>query len=59
VRTSPDHGTGYDIAGKNVASEQSFREAVFAAVNIVHRRRETAELTANPLKITRLSKDRD
>ena len=59
VRTSPDHGTGYDIAGKNLASEQSFREAVFAAVNIVLRRRETAELTANPLKITRLSKDRD
>jgi 4-hydroxythreonine-4-phosphate dehydrogenase len=59
VRTSPDHGTGYDIAGKNLASEQSFREALFAAVNIVLRRRETAELTANPLKISRLSKDRD
>ena len=59
VRTSPDHGTGYDIAGKNLASEQSFREAMFAAVNIVLKRRETAELTANPLKITRLSKDRD
>lgn len=59
VRTSPDHGTGYDIAGKNVASEQSFREALFAAVNIVERRRESAELTSNPLKISRLSKDRD
>lgn len=59
VRTSPDHGTGYDIAGKNLASEQSFREAIFTAVNIVERRRESAELSANPLKISRLSKDRD
>ncbi len=59
VRTSPDHGTGYDIAGKNVASETSFREALFLAVNVVKRRRENAELAANPLKITRLSKDRD
>lgn len=59
VRTSPDHGTGYDIAGKNLASEQSFREALFAAINIVKRRRESVELNANPLKISRLSKDRD
>ncbi len=59
VRTSPDHGTGYDIAGKNLASENSFREALFMAINIVRRRREMAELTANPLKITKLSKDRD
>lgn len=59
VRTSPDHGTGYDIAGKNMASENSFREAVFTAVNIVERRRETEELKSNPLKITKFSKDRD
>ncbi len=59
VRTSPDHGTGYDIAGKNLASESSFREALFAAINIVERRRESAELSANPLKISRFSKDRD
>lgn len=59
VRTSPDHGTGYDIAGKNMASANSFRTALFEAVNIVKRRREMAELTANPLKITKLSKDRD
>ncbi|MBC7744937.1 MAG: 4-hydroxythreonine-4-phosphate dehydrogenase PdxA [Flavobacterium sp.] len=59
VRTSPDHGTGYDIAGKNLASEHSFREALFSAVNIVERRRESAELSAHPLKINRLSKDRD
>ena len=59
VRTSPDHGTGYDIAGQNKASENSFREALFTAVNIVERRLESAELSANPLKISRLSKDRD
>jgi len=59
VRTSPDHGTGYDIAGKNIASEASFREAVFAAVHIVKRRREQEELSANPLVTRRLSRDRD
>jgi 4-hydroxythreonine-4-phosphate dehydrogenase len=59
VRTSPDHGTGFDIAGKNIASENSFREALFEAVNIVKRRKESAELTSNPLKISKFSKDRD
>jgi 4-hydroxythreonine-4-phosphate dehydrogenase len=59
VRTSPDHGTGYDIAGKNEASETSFREALYLAINIVKRRKELQELTSNPLKITKLSKDRD
>lgn len=59
VRTSPDHGTAYDIAGKNLASESSFREAMFLALNIVKRRREGAELSENPLKVSRLSKDRD
>lgn len=59
VRTSPDHGTAYDIAGKNEADAGSFREAVFAAVHIVKSRRETAELTANPLKFSKLSRDRD
>lgn len=59
VRTSPDHGTGYDIAGKNLASDSSFRGALFTAINIVKRRREMAELAANPLKISKLSRDRD
>jgi 4-hydroxythreonine-4-phosphate dehydrogenase len=59
VRTSPDHGTGYDIAGQNLASESSFREALFMAINIVKRRKELQELTSNPLKISKLSKDRD
>ncbi|MBE8720030.1 4-hydroxythreonine-4-phosphate dehydrogenase PdxA [Sphingobacterium pedocola] len=59
VRTSPDHGTGYDIAGKNLASHDSFLEAIFAAVHIVKNRREQAELSKNPLAFRKLSKDRD
>ena len=50
VRTSPAHGTGYDIAGKDKASEQSFRSAVYLACNILRNRREYDELTADPLK---------
>jgi 4-hydroxythreonine-4-phosphate dehydrogenase len=40
VRTSPDHGTAYNIAGKNVASETSMREAIFLAIDIVNMRKE-------------------
>lgn len=59
VRTSPDHGTAYDIAGKNQASECSFREALFAALHIIRNRRENAELTENPLTHHKLTRDRD
>ncbi|WP_345950451.1 4-hydroxythreonine-4-phosphate dehydrogenase PdxA [Mucilaginibacter sp. PAMB04274] len=59
VRTSPDHGTAYDIAGKNKASEVSFREALFQAIHIVKHRRETAVLNENPLQFSKLSRDRD
>jgi 4-hydroxythreonine-4-phosphate dehydrogenase len=59
VRTSPDHGTAYDIAGQNIASEQSFREALFTAIHIVKNRRENAVLNENPLQFTKLSRDRD
>lgn len=50
VRTSPDHGTGYDIAGKNMANESSFRQAVFTAIDIFRRRNNWEEISANPLK---------
>ena len=50
VRTSPAHGTGYDIAGKDKACEQSMRSAVYLACNILRNRQEYDELTANPLK---------
>jgi 4-hydroxythreonine-4-phosphate dehydrogenase len=59
VRTSPDHGTAFDIAGKNLASEVSFREALFAAIHIVKHRRENIELNENPLAFSKLSRDRD
>jgi len=59
VRTSPDHGTAYDIAGKNKASEISFREAMFTAMHIVKHRRESLELEENPLTYAKLSRDRD
>lgn len=50
VRTSPDHGTAYEIAGKGIADESSFKEAVFAAIQIYRNRTEYLELSANPLK---------
>ncbi|MEO8885446.1 MAG: 4-hydroxythreonine-4-phosphate dehydrogenase PdxA [Mucilaginibacter sp.] len=59
VRTSPDHGTAFDIAGKNLASEISFREALFTAIHIVKNRVEGAELNENPLAFSKLSRDRD
>ena len=49
VRTSPDHGTGYDIAGKNQADESSMRNALFMAIDVLRQREEYDELTANPL----------
>lgn len=52
IRTSPDHGTAFDIAGKNIAREDSFREAVFMAIKIYRNREEHKTLTANPLVIT-------
>jgi 4-hydroxythreonine-4-phosphate dehydrogenase len=50
IRTSPAHGTAYDIAGKDKASEQSFRHAVNLACDILRHRKEYDELTADPLK---------
>lgn len=50
VRTSPDHGTGFDIAGKGIANEQSFREAVYSAIDIYRIRQRNIDLKANALK---------
>lgn len=49
VRTSPDHGTAYDIAGKGVADEQSFRQAIYAAIDIWRNRKNYDEPLQNPL----------
>ncbi|RWW99582.1 4-hydroxythreonine-4-phosphate dehydrogenase PdxA [Flavobacterium cerinum] len=51
IRTSPDHGTAYDIAGKGIADFNSFKEAVYLALDIFQAREEYNELTKNPLKI--------
>jgi 4-hydroxythreonine-4-phosphate dehydrogenase len=50
VRTSPDHGTAYDIAGKNVADENSMLQAIYYAVDIARNRKDAAELVKNSLK---------
>ncbi|MBL7924114.1 MAG: 4-hydroxythreonine-4-phosphate dehydrogenase PdxA [Bacteroidia bacterium] len=58
VRTSPDHGTAYDIAGKGIASEASIREAIYLAVDIVQKRQEYDEITAKPLAFSKLTGER-
>ncbi|WP_196017102.1 4-hydroxythreonine-4-phosphate dehydrogenase PdxA [Alistipes senegalensis] len=50
VRTSPDHGTAFDIAGKDKADPQSMRNAIYAAIDIVEHRRAWVAWTANPLQ---------
>ena len=56
VRTSPDHGTAYDIAGKNQADAGSFRKALYQAIDIYHHRKVYKEASANPLKSNPISK---
>lgn len=50
VRTSPAHGTAYDLAGKGVASADSFRQAIYLACDVYRARNGFEKLTANPLK---------
>lgn len=59
VRTSPDHGTGFDIAGKGEASPDSMREALYAAIDIYRNRLNHAERTANPLRRQYVDKSKD
>lgn len=56
VRTSPDHGTGYDIAGQNLANEQSLREAIYLAIDVLRNRERFDQAYADPLP--RLYRDR-
>jgi 4-hydroxythreonine-4-phosphate dehydrogenase len=51
VRTSPDHGTAYEIAGKGVADYNSFKEAVYTAIDIYNSRNEYLEISKNPMKL--------
>ncbi len=56
VRTSPDHGTAFDIAGKGMASERSFRNAYFLACDVYKMRNLNKEINANPLQPQNMSK---
>ena len=50
VRTSPDHGTAFDIAGKGVADENSFRQAIFTAIDVYRHRQQWDEGHYDPLQ---------
>ncbi len=52
VRTSPDHGVAFDIAGKGIADESSFRQSIYTCLDIISARAEMAEQLKNPLKKT-------
>lgn len=51
IRTSPDHGTAYEIAGKGQADNTSFQEALYLALDIFNNRQQYSEISSNPLKI--------
>jgi len=51
VRTSPDHGTAYDIAGKGIANHTSMLNAIYSAIDIFKKRLEYEEIRKNPLKV--------
>ena len=57
VRTSPDHGTGYEIAGKGEADESSFRSALFLAKDIFNSRKFHKIISGNPLKVKKQKKE--
>ena len=50
VRTSPAHGTAYDIAGKGLASEDSFRQAIYVAIDVFRNRQREKAARVNPLR---------
>lgn len=51
IRTSPDHGTAYDLAGKNTANPQSFAHALYMAIDLLKTRAENEKINANPLVV--------
>ncbi|MBO4935284.1 MAG: 4-hydroxythreonine-4-phosphate dehydrogenase PdxA [Alistipes sp.] len=59
VRTSPDHGTAFDIAGKDLADAQSMRSAIYEALDIVRRRNDYKFWSRNPLEHFEREKGRD
>lgn len=59
VRTSPDHGTGYDIAGKGTADENSMRQAIYTAIDCFRNRVTDDEIHRNPLRKQYFEKGKD
>lgn len=59
VRTSPDHGTAYDIAGKGVADPESFRRAIYMGIDIWRNRRNFKKMTSNPLRRQYFDRSKD
>lgn len=57
IRTSPAHGTAYSIAGTNVASEKSFRQALYMAIDVFRNRDNYEEISKNPMKVSDSSKN--
>ena len=58
IRTSPDHGTAFELAGKKEANPESFRETLFTTLDIISHRQEYQELTSNPMKANILEDDK-
>jgi 4-hydroxythreonine-4-phosphate dehydrogenase len=58
IRTSPDHGTAYEIVGKNLADATSFRESIYTAIDIFKNRKLYTEISSNPLISNPTKKER-
>jgi len=59
IRTSPDHGTAFDIAGKGIAEPDSFREAMYQAIDLLQQRANYELYTANPLRRGKIEKEKE
>jgi 4-hydroxythreonine-4-phosphate dehydrogenase len=59
IRTSPDHGTAFDIAGKGTADFNSFKEAVYLAIDVFHSRNQYLEISANPMRIREIKEEKN
>lgn len=57
IRTSPDHGTAYNIVGQNIADPSSFRKALYLAIDAVRHRANYTEMHANPLVKAKSNKE--
>ena len=59
IRTSPDHGTAFDIAGKGIADHNSFKEAVYCAIDIYNSRNIYSDISRDPLKTKEKPEERN